>query len=698
MNMNLIENNDKMLEKRTPSISLLHQALADNRINDVKKLSQDLIGYYKLIGAPQCLIDYVKRCADKKPTRTDLEALITVNEETLNNIFSVIGTNSAFYIQNLYQNIPNLTIGLSTPKTADTTFPTELLLTTSWIEWIDGWFSSTNEIVFRSKFIQSELSEIQRISFYQILAVKGSATLQPLASNAVIASESRFSIQLLNPWLPLICAAYSRSNELIKVAILPFPSLLRKGFHYAELCAVRPEMQTPNAISSYSQELLNRLHDTTLFRPKQLLIVGNEITGHEYLMRPNVSEWLVENWGFMIYHSFKDFNSSHENLTLCIACDGLPTLTALCGLRINHKQNNLSSFLVVSNYDYKPLYLVSPGSGAYNENSSEQNIEAHTYSKLLAFDARSVKTIGTEDLIAIHITQEITDKRYPLLVPTTADQIIREKLDEEPSQVSFSINLYGLSDLEDLRASLWSVALQEGISIESVNIFTDNFHSQLDLLELAEGVDNSFLVSRIKIFPNKVNPFIGTLDDTAEVLLVMMQAGICLHQPTTLSYLANLLRPNNVSSTSCMLVHEQRFGKSMRQTYSSCGLFPETLTLGRLGSLELSQADILGIFGLCDFSVIANTPHFSVWKSSALKAPLSTNSEFVDTEQGLINASLSSFLSGQSHIVTSRISASYRIAPSANKRFRVCQAQVQNLLNNWSNLASRATFLQRLES
>jgi len=64
--------------------------------------------------------------------------------------------------------------------------------------------------------------------------------------------------------LPVACAAYSRSNELIKVAILPFPSLLRKGFHYAELCAAKPEMEAPNAITNYSQELLNRLHDTAV--------------------------------------------------------------------------------------------------------------------------------------------------------------------------------------------------------------------------------------------------------------------------------------------------------------------------------------------------------------------------------------------------------------------------------------------------
>jgi len=496
MNMNLIENNDKMLEKITPSISLLHQALADNRINDVEKLSQDLINYYRLIGAPQCLIDYVKKCADKKPTRTDLEALITVNEETLNNIFSVIGTNSAFYIQKLYQNIPNLTIGLSTPKTADTTFPTELLLTTSWIEWIDGWFSSTNEIVFRSKFIQSELSEIQRISFYQILAVKCSATLQPLASSTVIANESRFNIQMLNPWLPVVCAAYNRSNELIKVAILPFPSLLRKGFQYAELCAAKPEMEAPNAITNYSQELLNRLHETTLLRPKQLLIASNEITGQEYLKRPNVNEWLVEQWGIKIFHRFKDLNSSHEDLTLCIACDGLPTLMGICGLTIKHNQDNHSPFLVVDDYDYKPLYLISPGSGSNNVNYSVHHSEAHASSKLLVTEAQAFKTVGTEEPIAIHITQEITDKRYPFLVPTTVDQLIREKLVDEPSQIAFSISLYGLSDLDYLRASLWSVALQEGISTDSVNIITDNSHSQHDLIELAWSVYNPMLAGR----------------------------------------------------------------------------------------------------------------------------------------------------------------------------------------------------------
>ena len=171
MNTDLVENNDQLMENKTPSISALHQALADNRVNDVDKLSQDLIDYYKLVGAPQCLVDYVERCADKKPTRRDLEALIAAKEETLNNIISVIGTTSAYFIRVLYRNLPNLAIDLPAPKTPDAAFPTELLLPTSWIQWIDGWFSSMNEIVFRAKLVQSKLSEIQRISFYQILAM-----------------------------------------------------------------------------------------------------------------------------------------------------------------------------------------------------------------------------------------------------------------------------------------------------------------------------------------------------------------------------------------------------------------------------------------------------------------------------------------------------------------------------------------------
>ena len=139
---------------------------------------------------------------------------------------------------------------------------------------------------------------------------------------------------------------------------------------------------------------------------------------------------------------------------------------------------------------------MSPGSGSNNVNYSVHHSEAHASSKLLVTEAQAFKTVGTEEPIAIHITQEITDKGYPFLVPTTVDQLIREKLVDEPSQIAFSISLYGLSDLDDLRASLWSVALQEGISTDSVNIITDNSHSQHDLIELAWSVYSPRLAGR----------------------------------------------------------------------------------------------------------------------------------------------------------------------------------------------------------
>jgi len=145
MNTDLVENMDELMENKTPSISALHQALADNRVNDVDKLSQDLIDYYKLVGAPQCLVDYVTRCEDKNPTRRDLETLITAKEETLSNIISVIGIISAYFIRLLYRNLPNLAIGLPESMTAGAVFPTELHLPRSWIQWIDGWCSSMNE-------------------------------------------------------------------------------------------------------------------------------------------------------------------------------------------------------------------------------------------------------------------------------------------------------------------------------------------------------------------------------------------------------------------------------------------------------------------------------------------------------------------------------------------------------------------------
>jgi hypothetical protein len=516
--------------------------------------------------------------------------------------------------------------------------------------------------------------------------------------------ECTHDVKLLNPFSPLLLAALDEAGQLVDLALLPFPSLLRHGLHHAEVCAAAYTMSVPEGVSEYAWTCLLNHVDDRLPRVRQLELNIAEAFGTEQLCRPAMLSWLADVWGVSVVDSEHaappETQASDRGLKLKIQGNGVPTLRALTGLSEVPAEELAcpAPFLLVDPYDFKPQFLCSmgrePRAGAQAAELAAPHVTAQADIVVWLGSAAPFRTI---DPIAVHLAVEVVDQRYPLMFPT--DLKGRQAQCESGAPRCFEAVLHGSGDADDLAYSLWSLANQVGTRVSRVLIGISTAAEHNAAQRTIAEVAHRFPEGALQLHQHE--PTLSVMLAQASGLdgLLVMKKGLCLHQEDTLALLADLLAPEDVVSAGCMLVQEVQYGKGRRVTCQSCGLYPDSLLLSRVGELKLVQTEVLGSLGLRDFSVLSNVPDLVLLKSGAGALPAAAGPSSAGTlVQSLLDASVDAVLQGALHRVSTRTSASYRSAPVPGRGFRLSPRVQSRVLAGLPHLLAASTLLRSLES
>lgn len=560
---------------------------------------------------------------------------------------------------------------------------TALATTAGAFLWIDGWFSDSATLRLR-------LAAQPRLPVAALSLLQWDAPAQALVECAALTLKddggALHDARLLHPLAPVLLATLDSAGRLLDAALLPFPSLLRHGLHHAELCAAAFASTAPEAASDHAASCLRRLREGGWARVRSIEVALQDATGHELPLRPAVQAWLNGTWGIEVVLAggrsasgparpdapAGSTEAAGASLRLRIEGNGVPTLRALTGLEPATPGEAAlprpPAFLLTEPFGWRPMALIEPG----REPAGATGPAHPTAASDRLTQLEDGRPWSTPEPVTLHVAVEVEDLRYPLTFPT--DVAAAEVPAPAPSAgAGFDIVLHGDGDADDLAYSLWSLAQQDGARLSRLAIVAPAGKA-LDAARRAwdevgpalPGVEPQFVDPAVEL-----SAWLG--DTVPSDGLLMMTQGLCLHQPATLRVLAGLIVPGEVASAGCLLVQEQHFGKGRRVTVHSCGLYPESLGLGRVDGLRLVQAEVVGSLGLRDFSVLCNVPDLVLLspRHAALRQAVAAAPAGGPIAQVLVDASIEAVLGGALHRVTSRISASYRRPPAAGRPWRV---------------------------
>lgn len=530
------------------------------------------------------------------------------------------------------------------------------------LPWLDAWFVGSHQLRLRvgEPPGESRGSPVPRWQALQWqpepgrLANCGSFSLEQGA-------EGLHDLRLHQPLGPLLLLGGDGDGGVGEIALLPFPSLLRHGVHHGELVAELGNRASSQALWAYSQTCLERLLQGHQPRVRSWTITPTEGSAGGWASRPSVRQWLEQISATEPHPRSETPGPLHLHLD----GDGLPSLRALTGLTETHGDDIQAeaAFVVVDPIALRPVLQIRPGSHPAGVAGAVRVVR----------EGSGGTRLPTPETIAIVMAADASPRRHPLWWPTEPAATSPEAELQADGKRSIEVVIAEASDQEDLQFSLWSLSQQRGVSIDRIWLpplaaERQQGHPGTEAL-LASLKADGIQLEREGL--EGLGPMLAGCRSRG-TLLCLMAAGVCLHEQATLLTLAELLRPEEVASAGCLLIHERQRGRQHSVEASSCGLVPGPFEAIHGNRLDLVQQTLQEVIAMDDRSVIANVSDLVLVDPSQRHWQLSEAT--MPGTEGLIapwlNASLGALLQGSLHRATARISAHYRTSPRPDRRFQ----------------------------
>jgi len=664
----------------TASITTLHQALRENRKADARRIATELREAYRHGDHPRSLLAFIESVLAESEGNTDQPKTTPAQHSQAGpqafqwQVLAGANRDQIRRALGLWNRLVPAGQKLCVPGERS---PAELasgevnaeaigrLLvdSTGSLPWLDAWYTTSHQLRVRSGTWDQQENHSPPQHWE---ALQWQPQLQQLVScgsvNLEQQTESLHDLNLHHPMAPLLLLGSDGKGGVMEAALLPFPSLLRHGIHHGEVVAEQPSRASTEAISSHSLSCLLRLLQGGWPRVRSWTIRPPKDCPGGWISRASVQQWLAQ----MSALEPPPHEPTQPELHLHIEADGLPSVRALTGLAEQSEKDvtREASFVVLDPTHLRPLLQIRPGR---QPEAAPESVRVHLSGK------QKIAYQCTET-VAVLMAGDTSPRRRPLWCPedatTLTEGIDNNRDDDRPVDIA----LTSVGSADELQFSLWSISQQQNVKIDRLWLPDLNANNR-KALERSQSLLNLMAAEGVSIEYRSDENLKTLLEDSGsrQNHLCLIKAGVCLHEPATLKALAALLRPPEVASAGCLMIHEHQQGRQHTIEAHSCGLMPGRIEPVQSSQLELVQQTLVNKVGLEDRSVIAVLsdlvliePHDRHWN---LFKP-STTWRGKLQEQWL-QASIGAILGGSLHRTTARISAHYHSAPRADQRYNV---------------------------
>lgn len=653
--------------KKPASIGRLHQALRENRSEEALCIAHELHEIYQESNYPDSLRAFVQSVIAEGQERPELKAQKTwwhswhalpgANMARMREVLSIWNQLHPGS-QNLYAPGDQQPSRMPAERLAYDDLRRLLIGAQGSLPLLDAWFVSSHQLRLRVGAAPAA-SGIDMAMYWQFFQWEPVGQLLAKCGSFVLdkTTEGLYDLQMVQPFSPLLMLRGDGARGVAELSLLPFPSLLRHGVHHGELMADMGERASSEALSLYSLNCLWRLLQGHHPRVRSWNIRNPEGSPGGWVSRPSVQYWLAQ-----ISAVESQVNvDAHTSLHLDLDGDGLPSIRSLTGLTQAPKNDihGEAAFVLVDPCSLQPILQLRPGRQPSGIPSSIR----------LEKEGEGRAPLRTPDTVAIKMAIDSSPRRRPLWWPTERAAKSRKTEFNAVGLRSLEVVFTEAPDQDDLQFSLWGLNQQKGIRINQIWLPPRDGEGS----EGTEALLGNMQKDGIKLKRSGVEGLDPLLEGCRirGTLLLLIKAGVCLHEPATLSILSEMLHPQEVASASCLLIHERQLGKRHSVEASSCGLMPGLLDPLHNDRMNLVQQTLQEINAIDDRSVIANLsdlvlvdPNQRHWQPDH-----STPAGEVGLQQQWLNASLSAILQGSLHVATPEVSAHYRRAPRRDCRF-----------------------------
>ena len=408
-------------------------------------------------------------------------------------------------------------------------------------------------------------------------------------------------LALTHPLMPILLQLSDADSLTRAFALLPFPSLLPGGLHYAELKASQSEFEPMADFWRTSDMLLREAvgEDGWPERSVGGLHLGRSSGGGDGDLPEGMADWLDALFSIAVDGGGSSRKGSGRGI-LEFPSGFVPTVGALVSRQLEAAsgQSLAGPYLVADAQSYQPRWSVAPP-------GDEASV---------AGSAMPVLRRGGDSGYApapIHLA-------IGLRPPVDASDVLPEvttaqsRPDHEPAATSIVLDA---QDAERTGALLMVMSpILTNVESELFVRFETEDEAPRAMLDRHLGSDGW----------RKLPAGSGLADAASEarnerVLSISDRIQIKGIKPVE-ELFALLERAAEAGSASCALLAEKQIRRNAVLQPASAGLFPGRVSFVSGPRLSFAEPDVLQALPDSDYAVVANTLHFTAWRRSALAA------------------------------------------------------------------------------
>ena len=464
-------------------------------------------------------------------------------------------------------------------------------------------------------------------------------------------------VPLLNPLMPLLVELAEPGGRTVALALLPFPSLLPGGLHWAEAKALQASASPMDSFWSLSDHFFGQLIGARKTRPR--LIVRSE--PHEPAVESTIHSAEVGGWLEVMLGSGE---AAPGDLELMLPPDAVPTIAALVSPRLTKWAGAAWPYLVAETDSRRPIASVALPAG-FERPAHAPHVESRDGAQGEDPERRAPIHLAIlyrrAEVASSETAGGMTAAKQPLSIFLDAADPARAEALVGHLQVSASeLDLWVRSDGgDDMSAALdracgagrWQMAAP-----------------QESLRDVARRARHDVLV---------------TIDDR-----VRLDGDI-------LSRLASLLGDDgDIASASCLLLGEIVIKKQAVLQAGSGGLFPAGVSFITGPTMSFAEPDVSNILRDMTYPVVANTLHLTAWRRSIL-ADLPMPADPVPRSAEDIELGLTLTRAGYRNLCTTRLSATMIGNPVRRDAIDPLGSAILQP-GRWQELLDRVTLVREL--
>jgi hypothetical protein len=420
---------------------------------------------------------------------------------------------------------------------------------------------------------------------------------------------------LLHPFMPLMLELSDTEGKTRGIALIPFPSLLPGGIHWAELKAQQTEANPMDDFWSLSEALLKEAVGGPGWPRRSVgsLAVDRGATESAVALSGEVQEWLAAVFELNLEARSADPDAAANisrlslqgpsgGLELSLPPDCVPTISALVSRRLGPGEQLLAPYLVAEADSHRPRWSVLLPS------------TSKTCANVPMLRSPVAETTGEERggsansghiAIALRRPAPVYAARWEDQPPIAAD-------DAGPVQFSIVLEASDASRAGALAASLRKVA--QGAPIEFL----------VRLRSSEDGLVSELNSSCGEAGWSAISPD-ADLRDVAEAAqnetLLVISDQVRLEDRAAFAFLCAFLEADeSIGSVSCLLKGEKIIKKLAVLQPASAGIFPSGVSFSTAPQLSFAEPDVLDALPDLTYPVVANTLLMTLFRRSALAA------------------------------------------------------------------------------